>query len=273
LRSEWHPDERKRWFERNLPRMLRQCVHFLTDSEAVRAELSGALGIPRERVTCTPLGVRPWLHPLAPAEIEPVRIALGLPPRYLLYVGTIEPRKNVLTLLRAYCDLPGALRDAYPLVLAGGWGWKADDVASYYHQTAHDKNVLHLGYVPEVALGALYNGARALVFPSLYEGFGLPPLEMLACGGAVLASTAASVQEVVGGRACLIDPYDVAGWRTALARIMLDDDWCEQLRCGAVEHARPFTWERCAASTLRVYRHIAAGHYDCGSPDPATQAA
>jgi alpha-1,3-rhamnosyl/mannosyltransferase len=103
----------------------------------------------------------------------------------------------------------------------------------------------------------LYNGARALVFPSFYEGFGLPPVEMLACGGAVLASTAGAVAETVGGQAHLIEPLDIDGWREAMRRVVEDDDWWHSLRRGAVESARPFTWEQCAADTLRVYRQLA----------------
>src|SRR5205085_1100038 len=167
--------------------------------------------------------------------------------------GTIEPRKNVLTLLRAYCGLPAPLRERYPLVLAGGWGWKADDVASYFEATAKHRGVVRLGYVPETALGALYNGARLLAFPSIYEGFGLPPVEMMACGGAVLASTASAVAEVAGGVAQLLEPHDVEGWREALRQILSDDDVWQGLRRGAVEHACSFTWDRCATDTLRVY--------------------
>lgn len=266
LRPEWHPPERIAWFERYGSRMLSQCVHFLTDAQAVRREIVEKLGVSASRVTAIPLGVRSCFYPMAEGDYRPALQALGLPPRYLLYVGTIEPRKNVLTLLRAYCDLPAPLREKYPLVLAGGWGWKAEKTAAYYEETARHRGVVHLGYVPEEALAALYNGARALAFPSLYEGFGLPPLEMLACGGAVLASRAATVQEMVGGQAELIEAEDVTGWRNALARVVADDVWHRQLRRGAAEHARPFTWEGCAHQTWRVYESIAAGQYDCAPP-------
>jgi alpha-1,3-rhamnosyl/mannosyltransferase len=116
--------------------------------------------------------------------------------------------------------------------------------------------IIHLGYVPEAHLAALYNGARALVFPSLYEGFGLPPVEMLACGGAVLASTAGAVAETVGGQAHLIEPLDVDGWRQAMQRVLTDEDWWQSLRRGAVEAAKPFTWEQCAVDTIQVYRKL-----------------
>ena len=116
-----------------------------------------------------------------------------------------------------------------------------------------------LGYCPDDALAALYSSARALVFPTLYEGFGMPTIEMMACGGAVLASTADAVAETVGTRAHLLDPHDEAGWRDAMLRICTDDDWLKILKAGAEDVARPFTWERCADETLAAYRK-ALGH-------------
>jgi alpha-1,3-rhamnosyl/mannosyltransferase len=261
LHPEWHPADRVAWFEKHFPSVTRRCVHFFAISESARQEIIRTLGIPSARITCTYMGVRPWLRPLRQEEVTPWLRRLDLPPRYLLHVGTIEPRKNVLTLMRAYCDLPESLRERYPLILAGGWGWRADEVADFFHNEARHRNVHRLGYVPEEALGAVYNGARALAFPSLYEGFGLPPVEMMACGGAVLASTAAAVAEVAGGQAHLIEPMDVAGWREALQRVIEDDDWHGQLCRGAVEHARPFTWDACAAGTLSIYRKVTGPHY------------
>src|SRR5439155_14500276 len=170
--------------------------------------------------------------------------------------GTIEPRKNVLTLLRAYGSLPDHLRARYPLLLVGGWGWNAADVAAYLDSEAKARGVLHLGYVADEHTPALYNGARALLFPSFYEGFGLPPLEMMACGGAVIASTAGAIAETVGRRAHLLDPHDLDGWRAAMGRVAEDDDWCQELREGAEDVARPFTWEACAADTPRAYRLV-----------------
>ncbi|MGH7226059.1 MAG: glycosyltransferase family 4 protein, partial [Gemmataceae bacterium] len=241
--------------------------HLFTVSDTVRQEVIQILNLPPERVTRTYNGIRPGLAPMPPEEVAAVRAKLDLPPRYLLYVGTIEPRKNVKRLLQAYCVLPASLRERWPLLLVGKWGWNTSDVAEYLHTQARHRGVIHRPYLADDYLPALYNGARALLYPSLYEGFGLPPVEMLACGGAVLASTAGAVAETVGRQTPLIDPLDLDGWRQAMQRIVQDDDWWQALRRGAVEAARPFTWEQCAADTLRVYRDV------CGERTPLKRAA
>jgi alpha-1,3-rhamnosyl/mannosyltransferase len=250
---EWHPRDRVAHFERHLPRALTQACHFCAISEFGRQEIVRHLGVAAERVTVTYMGSRAHLRPLPAVETAAVLQKLGLPPQYLLHVGTVEPRKNLDLLVRAYTGLPAALREHWPLLLVGGWGWGAGGVADYLRGAGRRDGVLHLGYVDEAHLAALYNGARALAFPTLYEGFGMPAVEMLACGGAVLASTAAAVAEVVGTNAHLTDPHDEAGWRDAIRRVLTDDDWWRQLRAGAVERARPFTWRRCAEDTLRAY--------------------
>jgi alpha-1,3-rhamnosyl/mannosyltransferase len=259
LHPQWHPAERVAYYERNFHRGLARCDHVLAVSEFTRREVIGHLGVPPARVTRTYNGIRPGLRPLPESEVRAGLGRLGLPERYLLYLGTIEPRKNVRTLLKAYCALPAAVRDRFPLLLVGGWGWGVAEEAEYLDREGRHKGVRHLGYVPEAALGLLYNGARALTYPSLYEGFGLPPVEMLACGGAVLASTAGAVAETAGAAAHLIDPHDEAGWRDALLRVCTDDGWWQQLRSGATEVAAGYRWDRCAAQTLDVYRTVLSG--------------
>jgi alpha-1,3-rhamnosyl/mannosyltransferase len=256
LNAEWHTAERAAHFERQLPRALTQCAHFLTDSDFIKAQMIELLGVRPERITRVHLGIRAGLAPLSEQEVIEGLTRLRLPRRYLLYVGTIEPRKNLLPLLQAFCDLPAPLRERWPLLLVGRWGWNARDVADYLQQVGRERGVLHLGYVNEEDLGILYNGARALIYPSLYEGFGLPPLEMMACGGAVLASTAGAVVETVGERAHLVAPEDVGGWRDSLHRVLTEDDWWRSLREGTTKLAERFTWQRCAEETFDVYRRV-----------------
>jgi len=254
----WHPADRASYFDKHFQRGLSRCQHVLAISEFGRQEVIRTLGIAPDRVTRTYMGIRPGLGPLPRATVTATLQRLGLPDNYLLYLGTLEPRKNALTLLRSYCALPAPLRARWPLVLVGGWGWQAGAVAEFLHDEARHRGVVHLGYVDNCHVPALYNGARALLYPSYYEGFGLPPVEMLACGGAVLASTAGAVAETVGGHAHLIHPDDCDGWRDAMHRVVTDDDWWRSLRQGAQEAAQPFTWEQCAADTLAVYRRLSA---------------
>lgn len=256
LHPEWHPADRVTWFEKHFQEGIRRCQHFLAISENGRQEIIRHLNIAPERVTRTYMGVRPGLAPLPQEQVQASLKRLGLPPQYLLYLGTLEPRKNVLMLMHAYCSLPDSLRARWPLLLVGTWGWKTGAIAEYLDVEARHRGVLHLGYVPEDQMAVLYNGARALVFPSFYEGFGMPPMEMMACGGAVIASTAGSLVETVGPKAHIVDPLDVDGWRAAMIRVLTEDDWWLSLRQGVIEFARPYTWEQCARDTLRVYREV-----------------
>jgi glycosyltransferase involved in cell wall biosynthesis len=256
LHPEWHPPDRVRFHERHFRRGVERCQHVLTDTESVRREVIREIGLPPERVTSIPIGVRSDLTPMSPEVVRTALTRLGVPQEYLLYVGTIEPRKNILTLLKAYCALPSRHRERCSLVLAGSWGWNYAAVRTYFDSTARHRGVIHLGFVSDSDLPALYNGARALVFPSFYEGFGLPPVEMMACGGPVLASTASALREVLGKHAWFIEPADEAGWRDAMQRIIADNDWRAVQCANIVAHARRYSWKRCAEQTWAIYQTI-----------------
>jgi glycosyltransferase involved in cell wall biosynthesis len=253
---EWHPADRVAHFDKNFHDGLKRCEHFFTVSEFVRGEIIGTLHVRPDQVTVTYNGVRPGLTPLPASVVQETLRRLQLPQRYFLALGTIEPRKNILMLMQAYCALPDKVRTTYPLLLVGGWGWHSADVAEYLDREGRLRGVRHLGYFPEKHLAVLYNGARALLFPSHYEGFGMPAAEMLACGGAVIASTAGALVEVAGQCAHLVDARDVEGWRHAMHRAAVDAEWWACLRRGVTEVARQYTWERCAADTLRAYRRL-----------------
>lgn len=257
LYPQWHPVSRVQAHEVNFYAGLKQTSHFIAVSEFTRHEMIQRLGIRADRVTAVPNGIRPHFRPLPDETVRATLQRLRLPSQYLLYVGTIEPRKNLLLLLRAYCDLPAPLRRDWPLVLVGGFGWGADEVLDYFHTTAQHRGVIRSGYITDDDLPAVFNGARALVYPSYYEGFGLPPAEMLACGGAVLASTAGAIREVLGNCGWLIDADDFAGWRDAMRTLLSDPERCRELRRGSVQRAAVFSWERCARETLAVYRQVA----------------
>lgn len=255
LYPQWHPADRVRRHETHFRLALARAAHVITVSQAVRRELIKQLGVPPSEVSAVPNGISPEFLQVAAGDVAAVRHRHRLPERYLLFVGTIEPRKNLLTVLRAYCDLPAAARKKCPLVLAGGWGWRADETAEFVTTTAMRRNVIHLGYIPDGDRPGLYSGARALVSPSHYEGFGLPPLEMLATGGAVIASDIDAHAEILNRHALLIAPDDPNAWRAALLRAIDEPEWLTSIRGGA-EHAAAFTWDRCAQATAQVYQSV-----------------
>ena len=252
----WHPAERVRRYEQAFARGIAAAAHILVDSDAVRGEALRVLGLAPGRVTTVHCGIREDFRPQSPAEIAAVRERLNLPARYLLYVGTVEPRKNLTTLLRAFCDLPAELREACPLILGGAWGWKSEPERELFEREARHRGVRYLGYVADEDLPGLYAGAEALLYPSHYEGFGLPPVEMMACGGAAVVSTADAVREVVGTNAPLLEPNDLEGWRDAMRQTILDRDSLARYRRTAVAHASRFNWENAARQTFGVYRSV-----------------
>jgi glycosyltransferase involved in cell wall biosynthesis len=254
LHPEWHPLERVKLFETDFLPRVREFAHILTDSDSAREEIIRTLNLPADRITRAYPGIRETLRPLPAASVKPVLDRLGLPANYFLHVGTLEPRKNLLMLLRAYTSLSASMRERCPLVLVGPWGWRFDALNSYFENEAKHRNVRHLGYVSEADLPAVYNGARALLFPTFYEGFGLPAAEMLACGGAVIASSTPAVAELLDGCGTILDPNDADAWRLAMMDAIEDADWLQHLRLGGLNRAAEFTWANCARDTLVAYR-------------------
>jgi alpha-1,3-rhamnosyl/mannosyltransferase len=250
---EWHPVDRVKVFEKRAQGGIERSSHFFTLSKAVRDELVSVLGLKPEQITITPMGVRNHLKPTPLAEQEQVLQRLGLPRGSFLHVGTLEPRKNLLLLAKAWCDLPAEDRQRHPLVLVGGWGWRCDDLRDFLQTKGLAAGIRRLGYVDDQDLPALYSSAHALLFPTKYEGFGMPPIEMMACGGAVIASTAPAVREVLDGQGHLVAIEDQGGWREAMLRASRNPEWVEGLRAGATEWARRFTWAETARITREGY--------------------
>jgi glycosyltransferase involved in cell wall biosynthesis len=235
-----------------VPRSLRRAAVVITPSRATADALADAYRVPADRIAVTPLGVDPsWLD--TPPPDKAWLAARGLPPSYLLAVGTLEPRKGLDVLVAAYRDLLTAVPDAPPLVLAGGTGWgDQPDVAAL----PADRIVLP-GYVDAADLRAIVSGARVLAFPSRYEGFGLPPLEAMAAGVPVIASDIPAVREATAGLARLVPPGNAEALAAALAEELAAAP--DPAALGAARaHAAAQTWTRCADLTLAAY-HRAAG--------------
>lgn len=257
LHPQFHPPARIEYMRRMLPGSLRRASHVITVSESARRDLIAHLGYPAERVSATALGVSPAFHPRAPQDIAPILARLGVQPQgYSLYVGTIEPRKNLDRLLDAYEALPEALRLRCPLVMAGSPGWRSEHTHARMARAATVGWLHYLRFVAQADLPALYAGARLFIYPSLHEGFGLPVLEAMASGVPVLTSNQSSLPEVAGDAALLVEPADTQALAQALARALQDGAWQRQAASAGIERARQFTWQRCIDATVRVYARL-----------------
>lgn len=239
-------------------RLARRAHHIVTISEHTRSDVIRYLKVPAERVTATPLAADERLAPVEDErEIAGLRDKYDLPRRYILHVGTIEPRKNLSRLVEALGALPQAHSDVV-LALAGAKGWGDVGIERLVERLGLAGRVRLVGYVPEDELAGLYSGAQALVYPSLYEGFGLPPLEAMQCGCPVVTSNTSSLPEVVGDAGLLVDPTSVHGLAEAIERILEDEALRDRLRTAGRERAKQFTWKRCVEVTADVYERVVA---------------
>ena len=256
---ETHPADRVKAFEREFERSLARAAHVITDTETVRAELIESYSVRPEQVTAVPLGVDPSFRPHAASSLEPTRREWGLEAgTYGLCVSTLEPRKQISELLAAWRALPRSTRDAHPLVLCGGAGWRNEVLQQQVEDGVAEGWLRHLGFVPEAQLPMLYAGAAMFIYPSIYEGFGLPPLEALASGVPVMVSRHSCLPEVCGDAARYLDPADAAGFTAEIERNLADEQWrAESLERG-LDRARQFSWDRCIDGTVAIYRKVAS---------------
>jgi glycosyltransferase involved in cell wall biosynthesis len=252
---EWYPYQRdllRRMFYR---RSARTAAQVLTDSEFSAGEITAAYQIPRERITVAPLGVSDRFAPVdRPNETLPA----GITTPFLLHVGDLHERRNLPLVVHAMFE--AQRRPGMPplsLVLAGVDRGIGDRLRAYAREAESPEAVVCLGPVMDSQLLTLYRAATAMVYPSRYEGFGLPVLEAMACGTPVIASRAASIPEVLGDAGVLLDPDDEPGWADAIAKVV-NDAWLRgHMRRAGLTRAREFTWARTASITLDVYRQLA----------------
>lgn len=255
---ECHPWLRVRLLDHLLPRVLERAEVVITVSDCVAREVRATFGLPAGRVQVVPNGVGPGFRPLDADIIAPTLAEHGLTPDgYLLCLATLEPRKNLDRLLSAFEALPPALQARYPLALAGAPGWRNQALRARIDRLEAAGRLRYLGYVPADHRAPLYAGARAFAYPALYEGFGLPPLEAMACGTPVLTSNVSAMPEVAGDAALTVDPTDHDAIREGLLRLCEDVPLRQRLRVAGPQRAAHFTWADCARLTAAVYRQVA----------------
>ena len=244
---------KRRYLETFTRLTVRVARHIIADSEHTRGDVIRLLGVPPERVSAVPLGVTQHFQPPDPAALADFRVRHDLPEQYLLYLGTLEPRKNLVTLVHAYARLRQRGLD-WPLVLAGGKGWLYEDVFAAVERLGLNAHVRFPGYVSYEEQPLWYGGAAVFVYPSTYEGFGLPVLEAMACGAPVVTSTASSLPEAAGDAALLVDCRDEEALAATLERLAGDAALRDDLRRRGLARAALFPWSRTAEETVNVYR-------------------
>jgi len=256
LHSHTHEEELVRRARLRLPATARMASKIITDSESVKREICEHLRIRPEKIAVVPLAPRRAFRPVATADSASARLRLGVADEFILFVGTVEPRKNLVTLVRAFEELTRRTELRPQLVIAGQKGWLTDELFALIEQSGLGPRILFTGYIPDEDLAALYSSCRVCVYPSLYEGFGLPPLEAMSCGAPVITSRIPVIMETVGDAARLVEPTNVRELADSIHGLWTSDAERRRLSTDGIAHAAGFTWERTARLTLDVYDEV-----------------
>jgi len=256
---------RRSWMQLRMTvrRTARMAAHLLTLSESSKQDLIQTYGIPGTRITVTPAAAANALRPVSDAtELAAVRRQYGIQPNYILSLSSIQPRKNLPRLIEAY----GLLRRTRPesrfpqLVIAGKRGWLESETLRAAQKSQWARDIVFTGYVPDEQLAALYSGALCFVYPSYFEGFGLPVLEAMQCGAPVIAGDRTSLPEIVSDAGLLVDPHDVQALATAIAELVDHEDRRNEFSNRGLHRAKQFTWKKTAEATLEVYDRVTREH-------------
>ena len=236
-----------------VPLMARAATMIITPTEGVRQEVHEHLKIPLDDIVAIAEAARDCFHPLKATETIDVRRKLRITEQFLLYVGTIEPRKNLGTLLKAFEEVLRASHEPLQLVLAGRKGWLVDEFLALLKRSPAAERIILPGYLSDRDLCALYSSCAAFVYPSVYEGFGLPPLEAMACGAPVIASRIPSLTEVTGPAACLFASQDPGDLASIILELLVSQELRQRLSRAGLERAAQFSWANTAKATRKVY--------------------
>ena len=249
---EWHSKDKVRYFRKHFWKKISRADQIIVISDFIKSEAVHSFGFSEDQLATIHLGYDRSIFRVYPSEdLLAVKKEYRLPEHFILFVGSIEPRKNLQNLLRAYMDLEESVRKEFKLVLVGFKGWENEEIVSLIKKLKPD--VFYLGYIPEMQLGKIYNLAKLFVYPSLYEGFGLPPLEAMACGCPVVVSNAASLPEVCGDAAFYVEPTDILSITQGIHQCLTDGGLRESLKKKALERAKSFSWQKSAWEHLKIF--------------------
>jgi len=259
LHPEWFPGKENKKFRHRFLQALPDIDHFITVSHYIKREMVEVLGLDESMISVVYNGYNDSIFKVyEPYSYKPTLKKYGIEDAYILFVGTLEPRKNIISLLRAYRELIPALRNEFKLVVAGGSGWLNSDIYDFVKQNHLENLVIFTGYVSDLEVAHLMNGATTFVYPSFYEGFGLPPLEAMACGAPVMVSNTTSMEELYKDSAYLIDPNNCETIVKGLEQILNDEITQQSFKYKGLMHSRHFSWKTAAKNTLEVFDLVAS---------------
>ena len=254
LHDDWHPKERVEYLKKNI-NLAKKADHIITGSNFTKQEIIDYMQIPQDKISVIYHGVNHELYkPYPQNELQETKAKFDLPKKFLLFVGSIEPRKNLLTLLRAYNLLTNEEKGELPLILVGFKGWSNQEIMQEIEKNRDF--IRYLGFVSDSELAHIYNLATVFIYPSLYEGFGLPPLEAMACGTPVIVSSVASLPEVCGDAAIYVEPTDHIDIKNKILVIAKDEKLREELSQKSKAQAAFFSWEKSAIEHFEVFEKV-----------------
>jgi len=240
-----------------LPYSFKKVDHIIASSQNTKQDLMRLIRYPESKISVIPLAADPRFKKMDQRQAQlNIQKYIGVK-QYLLYVGTLEPRKNLKNLILAYAQLPAEIRERYALVLVGKAGWGTAALKQLIRERELETRIIFTGYISDEALVYFYNAATLFVYPSLYEGFGLPVLEALSCGAPVIASGVSSIPEITGDAAVLRDPSDISGWTSEIQNLLVNDTLRQQTAARGLIRAKTFCWSRVADETTRIYEQVA----------------
>jgi glycosyltransferase involved in cell wall biosynthesis len=256
LHPEKHRSRLVRRARLRLPLVVRFADMIITPTESVKREVCERFKLKPERVAAIHSAARSSFKPMPFAASAELRKRLGIEDDFLLFVGTLEPRKNLLTLLKAFAQIIRQSPLRPQLVIAGGEGWLMDDMFAFIRESGISERLCFTGYLSDEELRGLYSSCKVFIYPSIYEGFGLPPLEAMACGAPVIAGRIPSLQEVLGSNARLVEPLDMNELARTIVELLEDENQRQMFGAAGLERAREFSWEKTARRTLDVYQQL-----------------
>lgn len=251
-----HPKARVKYVNQQIEKSIKYADHIITDSQFIKNEIVDMFALPEDKISAIHLGASSLFKVRSEKECSVIEKYDLKYNSFFLFVSTIEPRKNIVNLLKAFAMYRKDEPNGIPLILVGNKGWNDESIQDLINTLSNKGWIQHLGYVPQIDIPFLYSSAKGLLFPSLYEGFGLPVLEAMQSGLPVLTCTNSSMSEITQNNAVLVEPEDIAGMSQQIKRLSVDHEWALNLNANGVIRAKDFSWNKCIKETLNVYQAL-----------------